>query len=39
MRIAMHDLQLDRLDVVYPGERRYSLGDRLEVVPLAALLP
>ena len=39
MRIALHDLQLDRLYVVYPGDRRYALGDRLEVVPLAALLP
>lgn len=39
MRIALHDLQLDRLYVIYPGDRRYALGDRLEVVPLAALLP
>lgn len=39
MRIAMHDLQLDRLFVVYPGELRYALADRIEAVPLAALLP
>jgi hypothetical protein len=39
MKIAMHDLQLDRLYVVYPGERRYTLAQRIEVVPLAALLP
>ncbi len=39
MRIAMHDLQLDRLYVVYPGDRRYTLSERMEVVPLAALLP
>lgn len=39
MRIALHDLQLDRLYVVYPGERRYTLAERVEVVPLAALLP
>lgn len=39
MRIALHDLQLDRLYVVYPGERRYALAERMEVVPLAALLP
>ena len=39
MRIAMHDRQLDRLSVVDPGDRRYASGDRLEVVPLAALLP
>ena len=39
MQIALHDLGLDMLYVVYPGERRYKLADRIEVVPLAALLP
>ena len=34
MRIAMDDLKLDELRVVYPGERRYSLGRKVEVVPL-----
>lgn len=34
MRIALVDLRLDCLLVVYPGERRYSLGDRVEVIPL-----
>ncbi len=34
MRIAMNDLALDRLLVLYPGERRYSLGKRIEAVPL-----
>ena len=38
MNIAMHDLQLDRLYVVYPGELRYPLAERMEAVPLAALL-
>ena len=38
MQIAMHDLQLDRLYVVYPGERRYALTERIEAVPLAALI-
>ena len=38
MKIAMHDLQLDRLYVVYPGERRYALTERIEAVPLAALI-
>lgn len=38
MRIAMDDLKLDRLIVVYPGERRYALADRIEVVPLAELV-
>src|SRR5262245_32635262 len=37
MRIALDDLKLDRLIVAYPGERRYALADRLEVVPLAEL--
>ena len=38
MRIAVADLKLDRLVVVYPGERSYGLGDRVEVMPLAALV-
>jgi uncharacterized protein len=38
MKIAMHDLQLDRLYVVYPGSLRYALAERIEAVPLAALL-
>jgi predicted AAA+ superfamily ATPase len=37
MRIAMDDLALDALYVVYPGDRRYRLGERVEAVPLAAL--
>jgi len=36
MRIAMRDLKLDALQVVYPGERRYALGERIEAVPLVA---
>jgi uncharacterized protein len=38
MKIAMRDLQLDRLYVVYPGTLRYPLGERMEAVPLAALV-
>jgi uncharacterized protein len=37
MRIALVDLKLDRLVVVYPGDRRYTLADRVEVVPLGDL--
>ncbi len=37
MRIAMNDLKLDRLFAVYPGERRYPLGDRAEAIGLAEL--
>ena len=37
MKIAMEDLQLDRLIVFYPGEKAYPLADRIEVVPLVRL--
>jgi hypothetical protein len=35
MRIALGDLKLDELRVVYPGTRRYALAKGIEVVPLA----
>ena len=38
MRIAMDDLQLDDLYVVYPGTHRYKLAPNVEAVPLAALV-
>jgi predicted AAA+ superfamily ATPase len=38
MRIALNDLRLDRLYVVYPGAQRFRLGERVEAVPLGALL-
>lgn len=38
MRIALNDLKLDRLVVVYPGTRRYALADRVEVIPLVELV-
>ena len=38
MRIALQDLKLDALYVVYPGSRRYRLTAQAEVVPLTALL-
>ncbi|HMP04190.1 MAG TPA: ATP-binding protein [Gemmatales bacterium] len=37
MRIALDDLGLDRLLVVYPGPRRYALGPKTWAVPLAEL--
>jgi hypothetical protein len=37
MRIALEDLGLERLAVVYPGEKRYAMADRLEAVPLTTL--
>lgn len=38
MRIALADLKLDELHVVYPGEKRYQLGKKVQVVPLAQLV-
>lgn len=38
MRIALADLGLERLWVVYPGERRYALADRVEAVPLGEVV-
>jgi uncharacterized protein len=38
MRIALADLKLDELRVVYPGEKRYPLAGRVEVVPLAEFI-
>ena len=38
MRIALADLKLDQLLVAYPGERRYRLAKKVEVVPLAELV-
>jgi len=37
MHSALADLALDRLLVIYPGPRRYALGEAVEVVPLEAL--
>lgn len=37
VRIALSDLGLDRVAIVYPGARRYALADQVEAVPLAAL--
>jgi len=39
MRIAMHDLKLDALYVMYPGAHRFSLADGVEAVPLWSLMP
>lgn len=38
MMIAMSDLRLTRLYVVYPGTERYALGKNIEALPLNALL-
>ncbi|MFZ2391698.1 ATP-binding protein [Rhodoferax sp.] len=39
MRIAIDNLKLDALYVVYPGLHRYTLASGIEAVPLWALLP
>ena len=38
MKIAMEDLQLDRLIVFYPGEKAYPLANQIEVLPLVSLV-
>jgi predicted AAA+ superfamily ATPase len=35
MRVALADLKLDRLYVLYPGDTSYWLGKKVEVMPLA----
>lgn len=37
IRIALEDLELERVAILYPGAKRYPLGDRVEVVPLEEL--
>lgn len=37
MRIALEDLKLDRIAVVYPGEKRFALAPKVEAVPLSAV--
>ena len=38
LRIALEDLKLERILVVYPGPHRYALADRIMAVPLADLM-
>jgi len=37
MRIALDDLQLNRIVVVYPGIKRYSITAEVEAVPLSEI--
>ena len=37
IRIAMADLGLARVAVIYPGAKRYSLAEQVHAVPLASL--
>ncbi len=38
MRIALSDLQLEHLIVIYPGEQSYPLSERVTAVPLEMLV-
>jgi len=38
IRIAMEDLGLQRVAVVYPGDKRYPIAERVEAVPLDTLV-
>lgn len=38
MRIALEDLKLERIAVIYPGERHYELHKKVSVVPFNAVL-
>jgi len=38
MKIALADVGLERIAVVYPGDKRYPITDRVEAVPLAELV-
>ncbi len=37
MHVAQTDLRLDKLYVIYPGERRYPLAPKAECVPFSEL--
>ncbi|MCD4655460.1 ATP-binding protein [bacterium] len=38
MHIALQDLKLDHLYIVYPGSRQYPLNDKTTVVPITKLI-
>lgn len=38
IRIALSDLGLERVAVIYPGARRFALADRVEAVPIETLV-
>ncbi len=37
IRIAIEDLDLERVVVIYPGDKRYSLSENVEAIPLEEL--
>lgn len=38
MRSALQDLQLEQIVVIYPGNKRYSVHERVTVIPFAEML-
>lgn len=38
MNIALHDLKLNHIAVLYPGERRYNLSERITAVSMQELI-
>ncbi len=38
IRIALEDLGLKKVVIIYPGTKRYPLGEQVEVVPLGAYI-
>lgn len=38
MKIALSDLKLERIAVIYPGKRHYELTERIHVVPFEAVV-
>ena len=39
MSSVLKELNLDRLLVVYPGDRTYPLSEKITVVPLSEVIP
>jgi len=37
MRVALNDLKLDHLWVIYPGRHRYPVDDKIKVMPLGSI--
>jgi hypothetical protein len=38
MRIALEDLKLKHIAIIYPGKKRYALADQVTAVPLASVV-
>ena len=38
MKIALQDLKLEKISVIYPGTRRYKITDRIEAVPFEEII-